>query len=511
MINLNVWAHWNDKLKARAIHYLRYCEDEDEAINAILSDSEFRRHPNYLELYNELRKQKSKGRDPVAVILEFQRHLDLQEKIGKLKEIAVSPDGTIYNRKTGEVLSVVKYPFDKWTKDYFIEKGYKIILPMKASPNIPVRLGEEPGVIQHKLDGVSTRCYITKKGLRFFGPNIVKVTGWVGEYSDKIPHLRDIQLPKFAGTILDGEIVHPSGEMPDRKAPAILNPNTHYETAWKKQIEDGWLIYIAYDVIRYRRVDVSHLPYEKRLELLYKVMQDENGLPHHECFLPIISVPVNGITIEGIRFTQKSYHEYIISHNMEGTIFCRFGKGTEYVPGTRSKAKIKFKLRNTFDCVIMGYEPPTKEVDFSKAKTDPTEWKYWIDERGFNLPVGNHYSKYLKGKATPVTKFYYYGWIGSVIFGVYDGDKLVEVGRCSGMDENVRQALSNPADKVLKRFGGAKRLIGKAVIEVEGVRYANDITLRHPQFVRFRPDKDPKECTLEAHLVVGGSEHGEED
>lgn len=427
----------------------------------------------------------------MAIILEFQRHVDLCSTVGKLKNIVVSSGGAIVDKSTGEKLNQVKYPFDKWNKEYFEEKGYECILPMKAE-EIDVDTDKEQGVSQHKLDGVSTRCYITKRGLRFFGPNIVKVTDWVGEYTDKVIHLRDLEIPDYRGTILDGEFVHPCGVMPDRRSAGILNPNTHYETSWNTQLTDGWLIYVAYDVLRYRGIDVKHLPYNQRLELLDKIMyNEETKLPHHECFLPIYSVPKEGITIEGQRFTQKSLHQYIMKNNMEGTIWCRLSG--KYVPNSRSKDKVKAKFKETFDVVIMGYEPPTKEVDFDKAKTEPSNWKYWINKKEVNVPV----DKPCPARSKAVTKFYYYGWIGSVIFGVYDKDKkLVEVGRCSGMDEEVRKLLSSTLDKISKKFKGNKKAIG-SVIEVEGQRYQGEASIRWPQFIRFRPDKTAKECTVE--------------
>lgn len=428
----------------------------------------------------------------MALILEFKRHLDLCRVVGKLDNLCVRPDGLIYDKSTGEVVSVVKYPYEKWTKDYFESRGYKMIFPMKAYPNVSVNLDKDDGVIQHKLDGTSSRCYITRKGLRFFGPRIVDLTGWVGEYTDKVIHLRDLKLPEFAGTILDGEFVHPSGIMPDRISASILNPRTKYETSWAKQVKDGWLIYVAYDVIRYKGIDVTRFPYRVRLQLLDKIMYDEEGLPHHECFFPIYSVPKNGATIDGMWFSQRSYHQYILDNKMEGTIWCDLNG--RYEIGKRTKAKVKFKMINTYDVVIIGFDPPTKEVDFTKAKTSPEDWPYWYDEKTKkNIPVGKKPTK----TSVAVTKFFYYGWVGSVIFGVYHKGKLVEVGKCSGMDEQVRQVLSDPKDERLKKFRGNKEAIG-SVIEVEGQLYDSGESIRWPQFVRFRPDKDAKECTLDA-------------
>jgi ATP-dependent DNA ligase len=188
---------------------------------------------------------------------------------------------------------------------------------------------------------------------------------------------------------------------------------------------------------------------------------------------------------------------------MEGCVWCDLeGK---YDPGTKGKCKVKFKLTDTYDCIITGYDRPQKEVDFEKHKTDPSKWLYWIDaDTGLNIPLNENgfdpaIMPEVMSQYIPVTKYYYYGWIGSVNFGIYDEkDELITIGTTSGMDEEIRRALSSPVDEVLKRFRGNKQALG-SVIEIEGTRYSEELSLRHPRFRRFRPDKDPKECTVENH------------
>lgn len=497
MINLSeAWDYWTPDLLHRACLALRE-PDLNKAIRSLLNDSEIRSHPKYHQLYRYFHRER-KEKD-MALILEFQRHADLAKRIGKLNNICVRPDGYIYDRETGEIISVVKYPFDKWNAEYFIKKGYEEYFPMKAHPNVAITLDRDNGVVQHKLDGVSSRCWISKKGLRFFGPRIVKNSGWVGEYSDKVIHLRDLRLPpEFRGTVLDGEFVHPSGIMPDRLSAGILSPNTKYETAWYKQAKEGWLVYVAYDILRFKGADVTKLPYSKRLELLDLVMYDKKGLPYHECFFPIYSIPVQGATIDGEEYSQKKYYDYIMEKEMEGVIWCSLdGK---YYPGKRSRDKVKFKSSATFDVIITGFEPPTREVDFNVAKTNPEDWPYWVNKKGENIPEDAPFK--VKKKGIPVTKFYYYGWIGSIKFGVLDeGGEIIEVGKTSGMDEQVRQVLSSKKDKKTKKFRGNRKAIG-SVIEVEGQRYDNGPTIRWPRFVRFRPDKPAEQCTLKNHMEV---------
>ena len=114
----------------------------------------------------------------------------------------------------------------------------------------------------------------------------------------------------------------------------------------------------------------------------------------------------------------------------------------------------------------------------------------------------------------PVSKFYANGWIGNVRFGVIItseemnnlpkgkkfnieemticGDKVhvLEVGECSGFDEEAREYMTEHKSE----------LIGD-VIEVKANEIFKDTgKLRHPRFLRFRTDKSPLECTLSNHL-----------
>ena len=79
----------------------------------------------------------------------------------------------------------------------------------------------------------------------------------------------------------------------------------------------------------------------------------------------------------------------------------------------------------------------------------------------------------------------YEGLIGSFDFGIWDGNRgdFVKVGNCSGMSDDIRRM---PVELVIGR-----------VIELKHDGVMSKGGLRFPQFVRFRDDKDPRECTRE--------------
>lgn len=123
--------------------------------------------------------------------------------------------------------------------------------------------------------------------------------------------------------------------------------------------------------------------------------------------------------------------------------------------------------KDTFDCVVMGFNPPTREY---KGNEPLESWKFWKDD-------------------IAVTKRYFYGWPGSIIFGQYKDGELIYVGDTSGISDAWLESFALSPDK----------FIGK-VIEIEAMeRIKKTNALREPRFIRFREpwDKAPEECIIE--------------
>lgn len=119
---------------------------------------------------------------------------------------------------------------------------------------------------------------------------------------------------------------------------------------------------------------------------------------------------------------------------------------------TEEKLWVKVKKEETEDVVIMGYDD---------AKAESTK---------------------VTG-VTSVTKYAKKGWIGAVRFGQYRDGKLVDCGKCSGMDDKLREELS---------LNGGK-YIG-TVVEILANEREETGKFRHPRWVGFREDKNPKDC-----------------
>lgn len=75
----------------------------------------------------------------------------------------------------------------------------------------------------------------------------------------------------------------------------------------------------------------------------------------------------------------------------------------------------------------------------------------------------------------------YFGQIGALLCSAYVGGELREVCKCSGMTDEERLQFTH------------KLPLGE-VVEVKAQCIAGKGRLRHPRFVRMRPDKSPLEC-----------------
>ncbi|MEK6252880.1 MAG: ATP-dependent DNA ligase [Actinomycetota bacterium] len=147
--------------------------------------------------------------------------------------------------------------------------------------------------------------------------------------------------------------------------------------------------------------------------------------------------------------------------NSEGVVAKQLD--ASYVPGKR-KGMAKVKRERTIDCVVLGWRPGKEE-----------------------------------------------GTVGSLILGLYDGDELRPVGHISGFTAETKRNLRKMLEPLESgergsaepsRWTGDRELEWVAlrpelVIEV-GYDHASAGRIRHgTRFLRFRDDKDPRECRFE--------------
>lgn len=214
----------------------------------------------------------------------------------------------------------------------------------------------------------------------------------------------------------------------------------------------------------------NNTSYEERIEHLAEMRRAFPGEPyvHYAQFF------------EGAQLWEQ-LQNYLAS-GREGMVIMRkdaivYNKRTP----ARVSIKVKQELKETIDCIIMGFNPPTKLYSGKSVET----WIYWINDiTEDRLEVKSHYKEYREGAPiVPVTKNYYFKWPGSFKLGLLDEQGMIQhYGDLSGLTEEV---LSN-----FKDYLGVAVEVGGMMLDSESK------VIRHPKLIRIRDDKDPEDCTI---------------
>ena len=365
---------------------------------------------------------------------------------------------------------------------------------------------------EEKYDGVRADLHFGDK-IRCFSRRISKKTGWYAENTDNVPHIRDLNYPEeLKGTVLDGEFRVLSGDFKDISS--LMNCN--FDEAILRQKENGLkATFIAFDILYYKGISVMKMPLHRRKDLLADVIRRlpsecdiiQSSFTDDKMHIYITKDVIQGVSASyptllkemselkpkpnetpfWMLASKQAWYEYILVKGGEG-LMLKHKDGKYHMKRCREYTKYKKFL--TRDVVISGFIEPTRVYE-GKA---PETWEYWEGD-------------------TPVTKYYAKGWIGTVKYSVlitqeeleelkkknpkekydcyyFEGNLYLEIGDCGGMDEQMREYMSN----------NKPYLIGK-VIEVgcnEVIKKTGK--LRHPRFLRIRDDKVNTMCTFKDHL-----------
>lgn len=435
------------------------------------------------------------------------------------------------------------FPIEYWdSPDAFYMSGIKGYEPMTAKE---LETEEEQNncfnsadyIIEEKFDGTRALVYFlgqedvegNEEGFcRVFSRRISKKTGFYVENTDSLPHIRETNKPELKDTILDGEMF--INNLPFKEVSSTLN--CLWDKAVSRQIEKGFITFHAFDILFYKGVDLRKMNLERRKEYL-RLAVEETENPYIECVeyfscgSDIKLDLINEITRRGCKdsyynklyynretykelydcwknhspLSPKTYYELIVSTGGEGVII-KHKKGKYLHKRGWEYSKIKKFL--TKELVIIGFSEPTKEYGGKDIK----KWAFWVEEKTDKRVQGNYYGN---NKYLAVTKSYYYKQVGNLLLGIYiskedyekmpdnkkgniikcDNDKyLMEVCECSGFDEEIRNYFTR----------NKNNMIG-SVVEVKANEIFKDSgKLRHPRYMRLRPDKNNYECTWDNHI-----------
>lgn len=418
-------------------------------------------------------------------------------------------------------------------------------------------LWDDPNyVAEEKYDGSR---YLSVGG-RLFSRKVSVKTGFPVEKTKNAPHLAFLK--RYPLLILDGEVYRDGvtssevtkimgasakkacmrqgfGELKHSDDKKKLFWRLHDEDEWvevkNKEMDDilineGSLDYIVFDILRDMEGNwLMDKPWKERraiLENVYHAIQDDNANSNFKEFIPNFQIS----QVEDRPSKKRDFYGKIVAKNGEGVMLKNIN--ATYFPDKKPAWNwIKVKKHITVDVVIMGFKPAVKDYEPLREELIETH-PYWEAENGqcYNLAGGKADALEITDqtgmKLIPVTKFYYYGWVGAVTFGQWkhsytdingiertegevehmcdlaidkgysvtldefkatfgEESKLVELGYFSGINEELRKDMTeNPS-----------KYIGECV-EIGAMEQTKDGFYRHPQFSRMRPDKNARDCIV---------------
>jgi ATP-dependent DNA ligase len=306
-----------------------------------------------------------------------------------------------------------------------------------------------------KKDGYYEMLVKENNQVYMFARSKSKKTGFYTEKIGHVPFLKEwAQETLPNGTVLIGEVYLPQGTSKD--VTTILG--CLEEKAIDRQNLGGNLHYYVHDIVKYNGYDyiVNEDPYMKRYSDLCQYID--------LCSSVIPEVEVAAV-YDSIYTDFNSLLEELFAENEEGLVFKN--ENGLYLPGKR-RPKEMFKVKqevDNIDVVVLECLDPEKVYTGKELET----WPYWED-------------------SVPVTKPYALGWKNAFLIGAYNERGVLErIGSvASGLDDTLRAEMGkNP-----------QSFVGQ-VVELQAMSVDKENhTIRHPAFVRTRPDKNPQECTL---------------
>lgn len=304
-------------------------------------------------------------------------------------------------------------------------------------------------VLEPKLDGARMRVFLGTTANTMNTGRRSDVTFAYIERADNFPHLRDTVLPSFAGTVLDGELMPPVASLTTvsgvttkgtlNSAMALLNVNPAASIATQEKY--GKAIFVAFDILALNGESVAHLPLTQRRAMLAEILSVLSD--REPAFQIAKQMPA---TAENI--------DKCLDAGFEGAMLKR--KAGKYLPGKRMADWQKVKRMSTGDFFIIGS----------------------VDGKGRN-----------EGKVGSMKV----AWFLNDPSVTGPGAQTVYCADVAGIDDAFRVELTGPDGKIDPKWIGT-------VIEVMAQGVTKNGRLRHPHFVRLRPDKSAEDCTSDCSI-----------
>jgi DNA ligase-1 len=316
--------------------------------------------------------------------------------------------------------------------------------------------------VEDKYDGIRAQAHISGGEVRFFSRTRDEITESFPELPDALAGLQE-------DAILDGEIV--AWEEPGRARPfSVLQQRLGRKKVSDRMLREVPVAYLVFDILYANGELLIDRPLRERGQILDELLAAERKTAHHRdtesqsktgqgklvfddkhpetnvvniIRAPVIRASSAAQLEEHFAAAQARGNEGLMIKDLDST----------YTPGKRGKAWLKMKRElATLDVVVTAVE-------------------------------------YGHGKRVGVLSDY--------TFGVWDGDKLVNIGKAySGLtDAEIGEMTQWFLDHTLEDQGFRRTVEPKIVLEVafnnmmQSDRHDSGYALRFPRIVRLRPDK----------------------
>lgn len=361
---------------------------------------------------------------------------------------------------------------------------YKPMLVLKAPTNASELMSSKTYIAMPKKDGYWYSLIKTAGGdIYLFSRSKSKKTGFYSEKIDNVPHIKEWAQELPNDTILVGEIYYPGGT--SKNVTSIMGCLAP-KAIERQKGSYGKIHYWVHDILRYAGIDYVRdgIDFEHR----YSALCENIDLKMPTIEEIEISPSKTGFDIEDCVCSWMEDGE-------EGAVLKL--KSGLYLPGKRRKEMFKIKQdQGDMDFIITGFVKPEILYTGKEIKS----WPYWMcdfpteDAKKIRyLEVFNICRGYCpEGKDdtqwwAPVTKAYYNGWNMGITLGLYDGDKIINCGKCtSGFTDADRQDMAEHPEKYLNKC------VTVGAMSVDKKEYS----LRHPRFEKWHFEKPIEDCTV---------------
>jgi len=302
---------------------------------------------------------------------------------------------------------------------------------------------ESRWIAELKLDGTRLKFHITPEGNRFDTRRVSDKTKKFMERTNNFPHLRDLDLSEFEGTVLDGEGLAPVETDTMGATQSIVGASP--EHAWERQEEIGLIRYKVFDIIKYKGKDCRGDSFGQRRTLLNSLIADIKR-----------KYPDSAIDIlRQVTTNKMELYKDIIGNGGEGIML----KSLDAIYGDiHGMLKVKKHIRLTM--IITGFKPG----------------------------AGKH-----KGK------------VGSVGIGFYGEEQLTYAGGLSDvlrqdMQDNPNDYLGQTIEIETQEFTRTGALRHPRVVGSQEGRTSDNIETEKARI--FRLDKRPEDCKRNQNIKV---------